>query len=684
MKNLMTLLLLVAAFLLHGCVSDKNNRTEAETSALQSFANDAEMANYLKKALTQDASQFVYPLYTTAVNDGSGASTRQAFSTTNLQEGGVDEADRMKNDGSHMFYLGTDASSGASQLQIRAFSRLEGAASTDATASLLLPSDIRFNRMYLTGSPADSILAIGESGGGGWYAPNIRIMARDWFIPWHWRDGRIEMQFIDVKDRTAPELGHRLAIDGYQVASRRIGNRLYLVSRFSPSVGNVYAYPIDEAQVKKDQQAIEDIPLEDLLPKWQLDGVDQGPLVTSGDCFQLSDSARPETADLIVVTAIDLSNPTEPPRSQCLVGGSEAVYMSTNALYVATSRQDYSLENDLPVYGAESVTDIHKFALVNGLPAYRGTGSVNGHLGWEQDKKSFRMGEHDGVLRVATSVGQSWDNTASTRLTVLREGTGTLEVLSTLPNERRPAALGKPGEQLYAARFVGARAYLVTFRLTDPLYVLDLANPEDPRIAGELSIPGYSDYLHPIGERWLLGVGKDAVAEADTAGDGRGAWYQGVKVALFDVADPAAPREVNSLVIGRRGSESAASYDHHAIAFLASGQESGELGRLALPIQRHETQPSNLYYPEGDPRNGYDWSDTGLHIFNVTDSGVQARKVVLAETAIQIQGPDDEPAPKTDVLQSTYPSVGVYDDRAVLVGDDVHYLHGDRVWSAAW
>lgn len=685
MKPTLALLLALTASLLGGCVLDRSEPAAARSAAsLRSFSSDEAMETYLKKALSRDASQFVYPLYATSGNDLSGASSRQAFSTTNLQEGGVDEADRMKNDGTHMFFLGTDATTGVAQMSIRAFGRRDGVPVTDATANLALPTDITFNRMYLTGEPANQVVALGESGGGGWWMmPMVRMAARDWFTPWHWREGRIELQWMNVSDRSAPSLGHGISIDGYQVGSRRIGNRLYLVSRYSPSVGGLNAYPLDDAQVEQNQQTIQDTPLENLLPKWRLNGVEQGPLVTSGDCFQAGGSERPETADLIVVTAIDLNNPAAAPRSQCLVGGSEAVYMSTEALYVATSRQNYTLENGFPVYDLESVTDIHKFALVDGLPAYRGSGSVSGHLGWEQDKKSFRMGEHEGVLRVATSVGQSWDNTASTRLALLRESGGELATVSELPNARHPEPLGKPGEQLYAARFVGARGYLVTFRLTDPLYVLDLADAENPRIAGELSIPGYSDYLHPIGERWLIGVGKDAYADAE-GGDGRGAWYQGVKVALFDVSDPAAPREVNSLVIGRRGSESAASYDHHAITFLASGQETGELGRLALPIQRNEAAPAYAYYEAGDPRIWYDWSNTGLHLFSVTDAGLVARGVVLAETALQIQGPDSEPAPVTDVLQSPYPIVGVYEDRAVLVGDDVHYLHGDRVWSATW
>jgi uncharacterized secreted protein with C-terminal beta-propeller domain len=278
------------------------------------------------------------------------------------------------------------------------------------------------------------------------------------------------------------------------------------------------------------------------------------------------------------------------------------------------------------------------------------------------------MGEHDAVLRVFTSLGQDWDGSATTRLTLLREAAGKLEVVSELPNTRRPAAIGKPGERLYAARFVGNRAYLVTFRVTDPLYVLDLSEPTDPFIVGELAIPGYSDYLQPLGERWLIGVGKDAVADSTgSVGDGRGAWYQGVKVALFDVGDPARPKEVNSLVIGKRGTDSAVLHDHHAFTMLTTGNETGELARLAIPIAQHSV-PLMLVGDSSDPRTWYDWSQTGLHLFSVTDAGLASHGEIVAESRGEV----------------SYPKVGGSDDRAFMNGLEVHYLHGQEVWAALW
>jgi len=509
---------------------------------------------------------------------------------------------------------------------------------------------------------------------------------RSWFSPWDWRTGQVELQLVDVASRTQPRAVARLALDGVLIASRRIGETLLLVTRYAPSIPSVI-YDSDPTKLAAAERlAIEQATLSQLLPKWYLNGADQGNLVSAFSCFQVPGNDARQTPDIIVVTAIDVGNPNAAPRAQCLSGSSETAYVSADALYVATTRYDYAVTTGVATIGGGeaaitliasyptvSATDLHKFALTTTGPQYRGSGSVAGHLGWEQDKKSFRMGEHQGVLRIVTSEGAAWngDNTKH-RLSMLREQDGTLALVGQLPNAQRPASLGKPGERIYAVRFVGNRGYLVTFRITDPLYVLDLGNPADPRIAGELQIPGYSDYLHPIGEQWLLGVGKDAASgTTGSLGDGRGAWYQGVKVALFDVADASQPKEVNSIVIGKRGSQSAALSDHHAFSFLPVAGSPDEIARFTLPIERHATTPAYAYYPVGDPRTYYDWSDTGLYLFSVSRTGLSQKGEVRVEQRN---------------ATTTYPSYDYYGglDRALLRGEEVHYLHGADVWSASW
>jgi hypothetical protein len=162
-------------------------------------------------------------------------------------------------------------------------------------------------------------------------------------------------------------------------------------------------------------------------------------------------------------------------------------------------------------------------------------------------------------------------------LTVLREATSgkLLQVVGQLPNRERPQAIGKPGEQVYAVRFIGDRGYVVTFRQVDPLYVLDLSKPNDPMAAGELTIAGFSDYLFPVGPTGgglLLGVGKDADERGITTG---------VKVALFDVADASKPTQKSTVTIGGAGSQSALDSSRHGIDLFTRGNQT----RVVLPVE---------------------------------------------------------------------------------------------------
>jgi hypothetical protein len=659
---------------------------------LTPFATSAELERFLKDALERSVSatsdyRYDVAIATSSTSTTGGSGTPSNFSGTNLQEAGVDEADRFKSDGRYLYVLGSDANSAGSGLSILALADT-APAKASYIARLTLDSQKVFSQSYLaTGRPdgqPDLLLALSGSGSDTYPVPGMPTITlaseRSWFSPWDWRKGQVELQWVDIANRAQPEATTRLALDGFLVASRRIGETIFLVTRFYPSIPNVISDPDPTKQAAAELLALQQASLAELLPKWYLNGAEQGNLISASTCYQAPGDAARQTPDLIVVAAIDIGNPNAAPRAQCLSGSSETVYVSTEALYVATTRYNYSVTAStsalggststlIASYPAESATDLHKFSLSAAGPQYRGSGSVAGHLGWEQDKKSFRMGEHQGALRIATSVGETWDASATHRLSVLREQDGVLALVGQLPNELRPAPLGKPGEKIYAARFVGNRGYLVTFRVTDPLYVIDLADPADPRIAGELQIPGYSDYLHPIGEEWLLGVGKDALADTVSSwGDGRGAWYQGVKIALFNVADASQPKEVSSVVIGRRGTQSAALADHHAFSFLPMVDNGDALGRFALPIERHATPPAYNYYEAGDPRTYYDWSDTGLYLFSVSRNGLSQQGEVRVEQRSET---------------ATYPSYSG-GDRALLRADEVHYLHGLEVWSAPW
>ncbi len=223
--------------------------------------------------------------------------------------------------------------------------------------------------------------------------------------------------------------------------------------------------------------------------------------------------------DLLVISAINVRTRLISDVN-CLSTNVNGVYMTPNSLYVAGTT--------MTGQNGATLTVLNKFAISDGSVSYRATGSIVGTVGWSNP--SYFMDEHDDDLRILTS------QQLVHRLTVLREATGRrLSAVSTLPNTARPQAIGKTGEQVFAVRFVGERAYIVTFRMTDPLYVLDLHDPADPAIAGQLEIPGVSNYLRAIGSSYLLSVGQDATPEGRRAG---------VKVELFDVRDIAHPQSL--------------------------------------------------------------------------------------------------------------------------------------------
>jgi hypothetical protein len=310
-------------------------------------------------------------------------------------------------------------------------------------------------------------------------------------------------------------------------------------------------------------------------------------------------------------------------------------------------------------------TDIHAFAINGSNLSYQGSGSVKGHLGWNALRKPFRMSEQNGYLRVATYSNRFDASISPINLTVLKpNGSGVLDIVSQIPNDSRPAHIGKPGEQLYASRYVGDKAYMVTFRQTDPLYVIDLSNPEDPYLAGELEIEGYSDYLQPISEDYLLGIGKDAVAADDGWGDGRGALTQGIKLALFDVSDASVPTEVQSLIIGQRGSDSAALYDHRAIKIQPATDQHPTRVAFSITVAG-ETFPT----VRPSSANAWQWYEhnySGLHGFDVrtgADAGI---------TNVGALVPQD----------GSYWSS--YSDRSVIYNDSGYYIRDAQGYAAPW
>lgn len=238
-------------------------------------------------------------------------------------------------------------------------------------------------------------------------------------------------------------------------------------------------------------------------------------------------------------------------------------------------------------------TMIHRIRIKNGNIQYQASGGIPGYV-----LNRFSMDEHQGHFRIATTTGQVWrsgDGGANNNVYVLDMDLAVVGGLQDIA----------PGESIYSARFMGNRGYLVTFKKVDPFFVIDLSDHENPVILGELKIPGYSNYLHPYDENHVIGIGKDAHDMGDFA------WYQGVKLSLFDVSDVQNPKEISQFIIGDRGTDSLALYDPHAFLF------SREKNLLVIPILLAEIDDSK--YPDGaSPSTHGDYTYCGAYIFDIS------------------------------------------------------------------
>jgi uncharacterized secreted protein with C-terminal beta-propeller domain len=258
------------------------------------------------------------------------------------------------------------------------------------------------------------------------------------------------------------------------------------------------------------------------------------------------------------------------------------------------------------------------------------------------------MDEHNSYFRIATTSGQV------SRTFARATSKNNLYVLDMDLNITGKVEDLAPGEEIYSARFMGNKGYMVTFRKIDPLFVIDLTDPTDPTVLGQLKITGYSDYLHPYDENHLIGIGKETVA----AEEGDFAWYQGVKISLFEVSDVSNPVEVAKYEIGDRGTESPVLDDHKALLF----DKSKNL--LVIPVLVAEINENQYAGEVPDSAHGeFVWQ--GAYVFDVSLDGLELRGGIT-----HLEDSDD-------LLKSGYWFYSEYSVERSLYIDDVLYTISD-------
>jgi len=395
---------------------------------------------------------------------------------------------------------------------------------------------------------------------------------RPWPMPEDLRGEVTTVKVFDVSDRAEPVLEREITLDGFLVDSRMIGDYVYIVTQR-------HSWLYNETEVWlprfKSGEAIQEVEADMIYYS----------NVTEGGCSFTN------------VVAINSQDPDEPMTHETLLlNSASTIYASTGSIYISS-----------PWWDSENgeITKIYKLTVEGKRIQYTADGAVPGNV-----LNQFSMDEYEDHFRIATTAGRvsrSGGDT-SNNVYVLNSSLNIVGHLEDLA----------PGERIHSARFMGGRCYLVTFKKVDPLFTIDLNDPENPFVLGKLKIPGYSDYLHPYDEDHLIGIGKETV-EAE---EGDFAWYQGVKISLFDVSDVENPRELSKLEIGDRGTDTPALYDHKAVLFSRSRN------LLVIPILVAEIDESD--YADDVLANAYgEYVYQGAHVFHVSpEEGIRLRGVV--------------------------------------------------------
>jgi len=538
-----------------------------------------------------------------ARESGVNAQTDVQYSTTNVQIEGVDEADLVKTDGEFVYIISERE---GQVLLISAYPpesmALQSTISLEGSPKGMFVSG---NRLVVFEQTCSIVPLRGEGEDG--------IVG---IAPWL---GNVSVKVYDIADKSDPRLIMEYSINGFYSESRMVEPFIYLV--------------VVEPAMIHDEDVI--------LPRiYDCDGVNE---ITASDIYYYESSEGYHSFN--TVFALDVQDErAEPNYETFLTASSDVLFMSRDSIYIAQTiweRVEDVTWNGLTVLPSQQLTAVHRIR-VDGLNMeYIAKGVVPGYV-----LNQFSMDEFEGFFRIATtSVKELSDELGRhaevNNIYVLDPDMNVIGALEDLA----------PGERIHSARFMGDKCYVVTFKKVDPLFVIDLSSPADPRVLGRLKIPGYSDYLHPFGEGLLIGVGKETV-EAE---EGDFAWYQGVKVSLFDVRELDNPTEISKLTIGDRGTDSPVLRDHKAF-LLDVGR-----GLLVMPVLVAKIDPSD--YPYGVPANAYgEYVWQGAYVLGIS-----------AEDGIEVLGRIEHLEDEGEMLKSGYYFESKYSVKRALYINDVLY-----------
>lgn len=503
------------------------------------------------------------------------------YSATNVQVQGVDEADIVKTDGKYIYQVNNRQVIVAevySADKLRIVNRIKFDDEQFTPSELYVDNKhlVVIGNTYhtipgpLTSSPAPQ---------------KPQVAARPGIYPPIQVENTVKAIIYDNNDKTKLKKLRDVELEGNYISSRKIGSSLYFIAN---KYINYYFTPAFRDSAGKNK----------FIP------------VGYQDIRYFPDCVEP---NYLMIAGINLDLPNQEMKLSTYLGSGQNIYASQDNLYVTIAQYKPAVKTQAPAklpgnqgIGIKALpfqvsTTIYRFALEQGQASYKSKGEVPGTV-----LNQFSMDEHKGYFRIATTSGETWRNDEYTSKNNVFVLDGSLNLSGKLENIA-------PGERIYSVRYMGDRAYMVTFKQVDPLFVIDLLNPKLPKVLGALKIPGYSDYLHPYDANHIIGFGKETV-ELPLKNDPENAeqtvaYYQGMKIAVFDVTDVKHPVEKFKEIIGDRGTYSELLQNHKALLFAK------DKNLLAFPVTVMEIKNKQVD-PNGFPQYG-EFAFQGAYVYNI-------------------------------------------------------------------
>jgi len=529
------------------------------------------------------------------------------YSETNTQVQGVDEADIVKTNGDYIYYL--------SRGNLYIFETKTTKTQLVKTISLENVNRYATQELYID---ENYIVVVVEEyikrGKNEYIEKDTKelngMMVYDYIYPSY----QTTATTIYVYDIQSYELLKTVTTEGSYISSRKIEDNIYVIT-------NKYLYPYS---VNEDNI----LPLYREVCYWTKGETTEE--INTSDYVEIPateiqyfpDMKEKQECSYMIITSLNLNDMESKANIDTYLGAGNEIYCSKDNLYVTkieyntkmkTGFRGLTIAIDSVVTEENEETErvltrIHKFKLLDGAVRYVATGEVAGSL-----LNQYSMDESNGYFRITTTSNNG------NNLFVLNEK---LETVGTLKN------LAK-GEKIYATRFMGDKCYLVTYKTVDPLFVIDLSDPTNPNVLGELKIPGYSTYLHPLGEDYLIGFGEDSVEKSYLNWKGEQqvtAYNVGMKLAIFDVSDLNNPKEIHAVKIGGRGSSSELLYNPKVLYY----DEETEI--FAFPATLTE---ETKFYEDGTPMYGEVIFEGALVYDLDIENGIQLRGKIEHKNEIQ-------------------------------------------------